>query len=86
MLVKVIGKSVDVLYQTNKMYKEYVEMEYVKSVIYLKLNKALYACLKSTMLWYDLFSNILKGLGFTINPYDQCVANKEINGSQCTIA
>ena len=23
--------------------------------------------------------------GFTINPYDQCVANKQINGKQCTI-
>jgi len=23
--------------------------------------------------------------GFTINPYDQCVANKQIDGKQCTI-
>ena len=23
--------------------------------------------------------------GFVLNPYDACVANKEINGSQCTI-
>ena len=23
--------------------------------------------------------------GFKLNPYDQCVANKIINGSQCTI-
>ena len=25
-------------------------------------------------------------LGFEINPYDKCIANKVINGSQCTIA
>jgi hypothetical protein len=25
------------------------------------------------------------GVGFTINPYDSCVANKIINGCQCTI-
>jgi hypothetical protein len=25
------------------------------------------------------------GWGFTINPYDQCVANKFIDGSQCTV-
>ena len=24
-------------------------------------------------------------MGFKINPYDQCVANKEIDGKQCTI-
>ena len=23
--------------------------------------------------------------GFVLNPYDVCVANKEINGSQCTV-
>lgn len=23
--------------------------------------------------------------GFTLNPYDRCVANKMINGKQCTI-
>ena len=25
-------------------------------------------------------------MGFTLNPYDLCVANKMIRGSQCTIA
>ena len=24
-------------------------------------------------------------MGFKLNPYDRCVANKEIEGSQCTI-
>jgi hypothetical protein len=28
---------------------------------------------------------VLRSWGFVINPYDCCVANKEINGSQCTI-
>ena len=26
------------------------------------------------------------GSGFKLNPYDKCVANKIINGKQCTIA
>jgi len=25
------------------------------------------------------------GVGFELNPYDSCVANKSINGMQCTI-
>ena len=38
------------------------------------------------MLWYSLYTEKLIELGFTINPYDQCVANKTINGKQCTVA
>ena len=30
-------------------------------------------------------STTLKDLGFIINPYDRCMANKMINGKQCTI-
>ena len=29
---------------------------------------------------------LVQTLGFTINPYDSCVTNKDIEGSQCTIA
>jgi len=38
------------------------------------------------MLWYELFSSTLQDMGFELNPYDECVANKVINGKQCTIA
>ena len=37
------------------------------------------------MLWYRLFRDTLQDLGFTLNPYDPCVANANIKGSQCTI-
>ena len=32
-----------------------------------------------------MLTSTLRGLGFTLNPYDLCVANKIINGNQCTI-
>jgi len=32
-----------------------------------------------------LFSNTLQKLGFTLNPYDKCIANKMINSKQMTI-
>ena len=38
------------------------------------------------MLWYKLFSEHLEKMGFKINPYDPCIANKMVNGKQCTIA
>ena len=40
----------------------------------------------SALLWYELFSGHLKEMGFKINPYDSCIANRIINQKQCTIA
>ena len=54
-------------------------------MLYMQLLKALYGCIKSALLWYDLFSGMLVEMGFELNPYDNCVANKMINGKQCTI-
>ncbi len=54
-------------------------------MLYLKLLKALYGCVQSALLWYKLFSTTLQGAGFELNPYDTCVANKIIDGKQCTI-
>jgi hypothetical protein len=34
--------------------------------------------------WEDLSGKLIK-CGYTLNPYDQCVANKSINGYQMTI-
>ena len=84
-LVRVNGPSVDILCDINERYTQYMIKEKRKHVIHLKLNKSLYECLKSAMPCYDLFSKTLVNLGFKINGYDQCVANKIIDGNQCTI-
>ena len=34
---------------------------------------------------YKLFTSVLVGMGFKLNPYDPCIANATINGQQCTI-
>ena len=47
--------------------------------------KALYGCIKSTLLWYELFTGELRKMGFELNRYDKCVANKMIDGKQYTI-
>ena len=61
-------------------------MEKGKRVLHLRLLKALYGCVKSALLWYELFSTTLQDMGFKLNPYDECVANKMVDGKQCTIA
>lgn len=57
-----------------------------RKVLYLQLLKVLYGCVRSALLWYELFSGTSQQLGFCLNPYDPCVANKIINGTQATIA
>jgi hypothetical protein len=52
----------------------------------VKLEKALYGCVQSARLWYNHFSSFLKRIGFTPNPYDQCVFNCVRNGKQLTLA
>ena len=84
-ILKMTGQSVDALCKTDDSYKEFVMTEQGKKVIYLRLKKALYGCIKSAMLWYNLFTENLAEIGFKINLYDTCVANKVINGKQCTI-
>ena len=51
----------------------------------MKVVRAIYGRIQSYFLWYDLYSNTLKDMVFEINPYDKCIANKMINGNQCTI-
>ena len=46
---------------------------------------SIYGCIEAAMLWYNFYTKKLKELGFELNTYDMCVANKIINGQQCTI-
>ena len=84
-LMRLTGDDVGLMCDVNPAYKNYVTNERNKPVLYLRLAKALYGCVKSAMLWYRLFTSTLKQLGFVLNPYDPCVANADIDGSQCTI-
>jgi Reverse transcriptase (RNA-dependent DNA polymerase) len=67
-------------------YRKFVVTEKGKPVIYVELAKALYGTLQAALLfWENLSKFLVEELGFELNPYDKCVANKVINGSQCTI-
>ena len=84
-IVKLTGKTIDIMCDVNPDLRKLVVIENGIKVLYLQLVKALYGCIKSALLWYECFSSCLKGLGFTLNPHDLCVANKLIDGKQCTI-
>ena len=54
-------------------------------VLYIKLQKALYGYLRSVILFYEKLVSDLNSRGFIIDPYDPCVPNVMINGTQITI-
>ena len=71
---------------TPYLYREYVTTNAKgKPVLYVQLEKAVYGMMKSALLFYRKLVADLLSLGFEINPYDPCVANKIINGKQMTI-
>ena len=63
-LLKLEGEAVEILCSVNEEYEQFVCHENGKKVLYLRLLKALYGCVKSALLWYELFSTTLKYMGF----------------------
>lgn len=51
----------------------------------MRLDKALYGCIESAKLWYNEIAGTLRSNGFTANPRDICVFNKDVKGNQFTI-
>ena len=85
-ILRIEGEEVHILCQVHEKYRNFVVMENGKQVLYLELLKALYGCVQSALLWYNLFTGTLQSMGFKLNPYDPCVANLTIHKKQCTVA
>eukprot|EP00980_Cylindrotheca_fusiformis_P023682 scaffold10769_cov79-Cylindrotheca_fusiformis.AAC.1 len=84
--VKLVGDIAELLLRVDPSYQKYVTYEKGKKVIYTELDKALYGTLQAALLfWENLVDFLVNKHGFALNPYDRCVANKDINGKQCTI-
>jgi len=85
-IMKVKGQLAVILVKTcPELYKDYLVYENGVPVIYLEVLKALYGMLESSLLFYRKLVKDLTENGFTLNPYDPCVANKMIDGEQLTI-
>ena len=83
--IRLQGPMVELLCQVNSKYQDYVAQERGKPALYARLKKALYGTVQGSYLfWVDL-STELERLGFEVNPYDWCVANKTVNGKQVTV-
>eukprot|EP00957_Ditylum_brightwellii_P077882 5919371-Ditylum_brightwellii.AAC.1 len=78
------GRLAELTVQTApELYQKYLGVGKNNTpILYVKLRKALYRCLKSALLFYNKLVGDLKQLGFKVNPYDPCVANKKTKGKK----
>ena len=85
-IMKIKGRLADLLVEmAPEVYGSYVTKENGVSVIYLEILKAMYGMIKSPLLFYRRFRKDIEAAGFTVNPYDICVANKIEGGKIFTI-
>lgn len=93
-IVKFEGRMAELLEMIDpKMYQKYITIEGGRQVLYAELAKVLYGILRGALLFWQKISAQLVEWGFTINPYDWCVANKDVayelstnEGSKVTIS
>jgi hypothetical protein len=83
--MKLEGTMVHLLLNVVPHFTEYVVTERGRKVLYMLLAKALYGMIHTALLFYRKLAETLVSWGFAINPYDPCVANKMIDGKQCTV-
>jgi hypothetical protein len=70
----------------SDVYKSYVSRDKkgMKQLL-VQCHNAMYVTMVASLLYYRKFVKSLMDIGFIINPYDPCVANKIIEGNQMTI-
>jgi hypothetical protein len=66
-------------------YNDYVINEGKHKILFVRMLRALYRMLLSSILYYKKFRKDIEAIGFKVNPYDICVANRTVNGKQQTL-
>jgi hypothetical protein len=85
-IMKIRGPLVDMLLEIDyNTYNSYVVYEGRSKVLYVKMNMALYGLIISSLLYYKKFKKDIESIGFKVNPYDPCVANRIVKGKQHTV-
>ena len=84
--IKLRGVLVDIICKISSDYKAYVTRDKRRvNQLLLRLHNALYEKMVDSLLYYCKFTKSIASIGFDINPYDPCVANKAIDGSHMKI-
>ena len=84
--VRFEGRMAEMLAMKDpKLYLPNIIMEKWKPCLYVELQRALYGMIQSALRFWEQVLEDLTELGFTVNPYDWCMANRTINESQQTV-
>lgn len=85
-IMKIRGPLVDLLLELDApTYAPFVIQEGKSKVVYVRMVKALYGLIIASLLYYKKFKKDIETIGFKVNPYDPCVANRVVNGKQHTV-
>ena len=85
-VMKIRGALVDILVDLDPtLYADHVVYIKKSKILYVLMLKGLYGMLIASLLYYRKFVEDVKKIGFKLNPYDPCTANRSVNGSQHTI-
>lgn len=85
-IMKIRGPLVDILVElAPEIYEDYVINENGRKTLYVLMLKALYGMMVSSLLYYKKFRKDMESIGFIINPYDPCVANRIVRKKQQTV-
>ena len=69
-----------------EIYKQYITIYCKgKKALYVRTLNAIYGIMKAALLFYLTFVESLTSIGFVINPYDSCIANKVVDRHQLTV-
>jgi hypothetical protein len=61
----------EILCKINPYYLQFIDP--IDGCLYVKLDKALYGCIESAKLFYELLKDVMEQYGFQVHPYDECV-------------
>jgi hypothetical protein len=81
------GRLTELMVQVApNLYRKYISVDRKgTTILYVKMQKAIYRLLRSALFFYRKLVEDLERNGFKLNPYDPCVANKTVNGKQMTV-
>ena len=86
-IMRLRGKLAKIMAATApEIYRKHVTINRNgETVLYVRALNAIYGIMKAALLFYIKFVKSLLSIGFELDPYDPCVANKTVENLQLTV-
>lgn len=86
-IIKLRGAIVDLLLTICPgVYDDFIVTDSKgRKILYTEALQAIYGMMKASILYYEKFTKDIMSIGFKLNPYDVCVANRIVDGKQHTL-